>query len=60
MAVGGSSSSVAMGGWFLGGGHSPVSRMLGLGVDQIMSYRAILADGRVANVSARGKVHKYP
>ncbi|CAH1780238.1 unnamed protein product, partial [Owenia fusiformis] len=54
MAVGGSSHGVAMGGWFMGGGHSPITRSYGLGVDNILSYRVVLVDGRIANVSAAG------
>ncbi|CAH1796338.1 unnamed protein product [Owenia fusiformis] len=58
IAVGGAAHTVAMGGWFLGGGHSAVSRKLGLGVDQIMSYRMVLADGQFANISAEGVTYE--
>ncbi|XP_074652771.1 uncharacterized protein LOC141907101 [Tubulanus polymorphus] len=57
VAVGGAAHTVAMGGWFLGGGHSPLSRKLGLGVDQILSFAVVLPDGEIANVSATGIVY---
>ncbi|XP_074654754.1 uncharacterized protein LOC141908557 [Tubulanus polymorphus] len=54
----GAARSVAMGGWFLGGGHSALSRKFGLGVDQILSFAAVLADGKKVNVSANGLVYE--
>ena len=39
VAVGGAAHGVAMGGWHLGGGHSPMTRTHGLGVDQVISFR---------------------
>ncbi|KAK4235745.1 hypothetical protein C8A03DRAFT_17560 [Achaetomium macrosporum] len=34
------------GGWITGGGHSPLSSKLGLGVDQVLELRVVTADGR--------------
>ncbi|KAF8871147.1 hypothetical protein BD779DRAFT_1680604 [Infundibulicybe gibba] len=52
MVVGGSDESVgAAGGWGQGGGHSPLSPTLGLGVDRVLQYKVVTPDGvsRVAN-----------
>ncbi|KAK3324823.1 hypothetical protein B0T19DRAFT_492562 [Cercophora scortea] len=34
------------GGWFTGGGHSPLSSTFGLGVDQVLSIQVVTANGR--------------
>ena len=34
------------GGWIAGGGHSPLSSKVGLGVDQVLSLQVVTADGR--------------
>ncbi|KAI8969352.1 hypothetical protein BDF20DRAFT_991129 [Mycotypha africana] len=44
--VGGASSGVgAMGGWLLGGGHSILAPSYGLGVDQVLQFKVVLANG---------------
>ncbi|KAH8697804.1 hypothetical protein BGW36DRAFT_397449 [Talaromyces proteolyticus] len=50
-AVGGGDVNVGIGGWILGGGHSPVSSWYGLGADQILELEVVTADGeyRVVN-----------
>ncbi|TDZ39238.1 FAD-linked oxidoreductase apf9 [Colletotrichum spinosum] len=40
------------GGWVQGGGHSPVTRYHGLGADQVLSARVVLASGEVVTASA--------
>ncbi|KAK7484359.1 hypothetical protein BaRGS_00024364, partial [Batillaria attramentaria] len=52
--VGGSAHTVAMGGYTQGGGHSPMSRMLGLAVDNLLAATIVLPDGRKAVVDAQG------
>ncbi|TFK67438.1 FAD-binding domain-containing protein [Pluteus cervinus] len=50
--VGGSDRSVgAVGGWLQGGGHSPLSNTMGLGVDRVLQFKVVTPDGeyRVAN-----------
>ena len=49
--VGGGDPNVGIGGWILGGGHSPVSSLFGLGADQILEMEVVTADGeyRVIN-----------
>ncbi|CAH1789122.1 unnamed protein product [Owenia fusiformis] len=54
VAVGGNAHGVSVSGWTLGGGHSQLSRKYGLGVDNVLSFEVVLADGSVANVSANG------
>lgn len=51
--VGGSARMVAAcGGYTLGGGHSFMSPAFGLAVDNVLAYRAVLANGTFVNVSA--------
>ncbi|KAI8193336.1 hypothetical protein K4K49_010990 [Colletotrichum sp. SAR 10_70] len=41
----------ATGGWTQGGGHSPVTRFYGLGADQVLSARVVLASGEIVTAS---------
>ncbi|KAJ0386979.1 hypothetical protein COL922a_003130 [Colletotrichum nupharicola] len=41
----------ATGGWTQGGGHSPVTRFYGLGADQVLSARVVLASGEILTAS---------
>ncbi|GAB1316789.1 hypothetical protein MFIFM68171_06999 [Madurella fahalii] len=43
----------AYGGWFTGGGHSPLSSKFGLGVDQVLSMQVVTADGRYVTADAQ-------
>ena len=52
VAVGGSAHTVTPGGWTLGGGHSPITMMTGLGVDQVLEFTMVTADGSIATVTA--------
>ncbi|TLD03501.1 uncharacterized protein PgNI_11562 [Pyricularia grisea] len=50
--VGGNDSGASsIGGWTQGGGHSPVTRRFGLGADQVLSARVILASGQLVTAS---------
>ena len=52
VVVGGGTPSVSTtGGWMQGGGHGPASREFGLGADQVLSARVVLADGCVITAS---------
>ena len=55
IAVGGSTHTISPGGWTLGGGHGPISRMLGLGIDQVLEFTMVTADGSTATVTATGE-----
>lgn len=45
--VGGEGRTVGvMGGYILGGGHSPLSSLYGMGTDQVLSMEVVTADGR--------------
>lgn len=44
---GGSISPGAIGGWPSGGGHGPATRNYGMGADQILEARVLLANGKV-------------
>ena len=48
--VGGGDNNVGVGGWYLNGGHSPVSSIYGLGADQILSLEVVTADGQLLTV----------
>lgn len=50
--VGGSAHSVSMGGYTLGGGHAPISRMFGLAVDNLLETKMVTADGRIVTSTA--------
>ncbi|KAL8591780.1 hypothetical protein ACOMHN_032322 [Nucella lapillus] len=52
--IGGSAHTVGMGGYTMGGGHSPMCRKLGLAVDNLLEATMVLADGRKAVVNAQG------
>jgi FAD/FMN-containing dehydrogenase len=45
-------SNVAEGGFVLGGGFGLLSRMYGLGLDNVVSFRVVLSDGRLVNASS--------
>lgn len=42
-----------VGGWMLGGGHTTVSGMFGLGADQVIELNVVTADGRFVAASAQ-------
>lgn len=51
-AVGGYHETVgATGGWLMGGGHSVLSPVFGLGIDRVLQFRVVTPDGvpRIAN-----------
>ncbi|XP_064613369.1 uncharacterized protein LOC135477143 [Liolophura sinensis] len=50
--AGGSSTTVAMGGYTLGGGHGPLSRTLGLAVDNLLQVEMVTANGVIVTASA--------
>ena len=43
--VGGTGDTIGLGGYLTGGGHSPLSAKLGLGVDQVLQMEIVLASG---------------
>ncbi|KAL7625354.1 hypothetical protein AAE478_004570 [Parahypoxylon ruwenzoriense] len=50
--VGGEGRTVGvMGGFLLGGGHSPLSSLYGLAADQVLSMEVVTADGRFVTAS---------
>ena len=52
IAVGAAEHEVSPGGWPLGGGPGPISRMGGLGVDQVLEFTIVTTDGSIATVTA--------
>lgn len=54
LVVGGSAPTVSVSGWTLGGGHSPLSRMFGLGVDNVLRFHLVTADLSEVWTSADG------
>jgi len=51
VVVSGSEPGVGPAGWVLGGGHGRLSRMHGLGVDNLLGVTVVLANGTKATVS---------
>ncbi|TCD61697.1 hypothetical protein EIP91_008048 [Steccherinum ochraceum] len=49
-------SNGAAGGWVMGGGHSIISPMFGLGVDNVVEMTVVIANGEILTVNAR----QYP
>ncbi|KAL2267407.1 hypothetical protein VTJ83DRAFT_4684 [Remersonia thermophila] len=50
--VGGECRTVGIAGGFIaGGGHSPVSSLVGMGADQVLSMEVVLPDGRFVTVN---------
>lgn len=45
--VGGSGHTVSVAGYTLGGGHSPMSRMFGLAVDNLLELQMVTANGHI-------------
>lgn len=59
LVVGGSAPTVSVTGWTLGGGHSPMSRMFGMGVDNVLRFHLVTADLSEVWTSAEGtKIQK--
>lgn len=50
LVIGGDCKTVAIGGYILGGGHSPISSWLGLGIDSVLSFGVIIANGSYLTV----------
>ena len=55
LIVGGSAHSVSPGGYTLGGGHSPMSRMFGLAVDNVIEFTIVTPDGSIITLTRNGK-----
>jgi len=53
LAVGGMGNTVGLVGYSSGGGHGPLIRSFGLGADQLLALKMVLANGTVTVVSAR-------
>ena len=47
MVVGGSSTTVSVGGYLVGGGHSPLSPLFGMGADNVMQLEIVTANGEL-------------
>ncbi|QRV74527.1 FAD-binding domain protein [Ceratobasidium sp. AG-Ba] len=51
--VGGAANSVgAAGGWVQGGGHSPLGSLYGMGVDNVLQYVVVKADGAIVTANS--------
>ncbi|KAL5011164.1 hypothetical protein ScPMuIL_013469 [Solemya velum] len=59
VVLGGSAHTVSPGGYTLGGGHSPVSRSLGLAVDNVLEFEMVDVDGNLVKSTAGGTDIKY-
>lgn len=52
--VGGSEVTVSVTGWMLGGGHSPLTPTLGLGVDNVLEVEMVTANLSVVTMNKDG------
>lgn len=53
MVVGGEGLTVGYsGGYLQGGGHSPLSSILGMGADHVLEYQVVTGDGRFVTASS--------
>ncbi|KAG8754456.1 hypothetical protein FRC12_011187 [Ceratobasidium sp. 428] len=51
--VGGAANSVgAAGGWVQGGGHSPLGWLYGMGVDNVLQYTIVKANGKIVTANS--------
>ena len=55
IVLGGSSPTVSPGGYILGGGHSPITRTHGLGVDQVVAFTIVTANGSIVYMTESGE-----
>ncbi|KAF3924998.1 hypothetical protein AA313_de0202396 [Arthrobotrys entomopaga] len=51
VVVGGSNPTVGLLGWMLGGGHGPLSSSYGMGADNLLEARVVLASGQVVTAN---------
>ena len=54
LALGGSDPTVCPGGFMQGGGHGPMSRSLGLGVDSVLGITMVTTNGTVVYIDNEG------
>ncbi|XP_052820762.1 uncharacterized protein LOC128246541 [Mya arenaria] len=58
--IGGSSPTVAIGGFTLGGGHSPIGRKFGLAIDNLLEVEMVTANGSLVYATETETVHVDP
>ena len=54
LIVGGVEPTVSLGGYTLGGGHSPIGRMFGLAADNVLEIEMVSANGKIVTVNDQG------
>ena len=50
--IAGADPHVGVGGWYLGGGHGPLTGKYGMGADQVVEMEVVTADGVLRTVNA--------
>ena len=60
VAVSGHAGNVGVVGWSMGGGHSPLAPMYGLGVDQMLEVEAVGPDGSLIVANSQGTTTYSP
>ena len=54
VVISGHAANVGIVGWTMGGGHSQLSPLHGLGVDQVLEVEMVVADGSLVKANANG------
>ncbi|WAR15421.1 A2478-like protein [Mya arenaria] len=58
--IGGSAHTVSMGGYTLGGGHSPIGRKFGLAIDNLLEVEMVTANGSLVYATETEAVYVDP
>ena len=59
LVVGGVEPTVSLGGYTMGGGHSPIGRKFGLAADNVLEIEMVTANGDIVTVNSQGTETTY-
>ena len=55
VVLGGSAHTVSPSGYTMGGGHGPITRTLGLAVDNVLEFTMVTPNGSIVTITESGK-----